>query len=107
MKKIIFLCLCLLIANFVMAQGAQPIPKWEKDLAKYIVLFISWAVNNWDDVLGLFVGLLTALEILLRVFVSEKSLAPLTALILKLDKWLPNRTKNGTFKLTNEKQIDK
>ena len=108
MKKIIFLSLCLLVANAMMAQGVQPIPQWEKDLAKYVVAIIAWAVNNWDDVLYLFITMLGALEIFLRVFVSEKNLAPLTRFIQKLDDWLPNRAKGGgVFKTEVNKYEDK
>lgn len=109
MKKILLLSLCLILsASFLMAQGPQPIPQWEKDLAKNLVAFISWAFNNWDEVGELFIGLLVALEIFLRVFVSEKNLAPLTRFIQKLDDWLPNRAKGGgIFKVEVNKHEDK
>ena len=108
MKKILFLTIAIFSASLLMAQGPQPIPQWEKDLAKYIVAIIAWGVNNWDDVLALFIGMLGALEVLLRVFVSEKNLAPLTRFIQKLDDWLPNRAKGGgVFKTEINKYEDK
>lgn len=108
MKKILLFTFGFLICNALLAQGVQPIPQWEKDLAKYIVAIIAWAVNNWDDVLSLFIGMLGALEIFLRVFVSEKNLAPLTRFIQKLDDWLPNRAKGGgVFKTEVNKYEDK
>ena len=108
MKKILLFTILILSTTLLMAQGPQPIPQWEKDLAKYIVAIIAWAVNNWDEVLGLFIGMLGALEVLLRVFVSEKNLAPLTRFIQKLDDWLPNRAKGGgVFKTEVNKYGDK
>ena len=108
MKKILLFAFGFLICNALLAQGVQPIPQWEKDLAKYIVAFISWAFNNWDKVGQLFLAFLAALEILLRVFVSEKNLAPLTRFIQKLDDWLPNRAKGGgVFKTEVNKYEDK
>lgn len=108
MKKTILFAILILSATFLMAQGPQPIPQWEKDLAKYIVAIIAWAVNNWDDVLSLFIAMLGALEIFLRVFVSEKNLAPLTRFIQKLDDWLPNRAKGGgVFRTEINKYEDK
>ena len=106
MKKTILFSIFILSATFLMAQ--TPIPQWEKDLAKYIVAIIAWGVNNWDEVLSLFIGMLGALEIFLRVFVSEKNLAPLTRFIQKLDDWLPNRAKGGgVFKTEVNKYEDK
>jgi len=108
MKKILFLSLCLFFATIAFSQTTEPFPTWGKDLIKFISALAVWIFNNWDDVLGMFMAVLVALQSFLRIIPTKHNYDFMTIWIEWLDKKIPNKTEDGgVFKTTTEKQIDK
>ena len=98
--------MCIHMVAF--SQTPEPFPAWGKDLAKFIVAVAVWAFNNWDDVLGLFMAVLVALQAFLRIIPTKNNWDFISLWIEWLDKKIPNKTEDGgVFKTTTTKQMDK
>jgi len=108
MKKILLLSLCLCVATISFSQTPDPFPAWSKDLVKFLTALVVWAFNNWDDVVGLFVTFLLALQAFLRIIPTKHNYDFITLWIEWLQERIPNRTNDGgVFKTTTNKEIDK
>ncbi len=102
----------MLLAVFAIAQDTtitfpdtgQPGVDKGNSLIENIIAFVTWAISNWDAILGNFVALLTALIVFLRMIPTSKNWDLLYKAIEWLDsiKWLRNkRLGGGEFKITS------
>ena len=108
MKKILLLVAFLCIHMVAFSQTPEPFPAWGKDLVKFIAAVAVWAFNNWDDVLGLFMAVLVALQTFLRIIPTKHNWDFISLWIEWLDSRVPNKTEDGgVFKTTTTKQVDK
>ena len=108
MKKILFLSLFVCFATMAFSQTPEPFPAWGKDFVKFIAAVAVWAFNNWDDVLGLFMAVLVALQTFLRIIPTKHNWDFISLWIEWLDSRIPNKTEGGgVFKTTTTKQVDK
>jgi len=106
MKKLIFILLLIPIVAF--SQTPDPFPQWGNDLVKFIAAIVVWGFNNWDDVLGLFVAFLVALQSILRVIPTKKNWDFLALWIEWLNSKIPNRSsEGGVFVTKTTKEVDK
>ena len=108
MKKILFILAFMCIHMVAFSQTPDPFPVWSKDLVKFLTALVVWAFNNWDDVLGLFIAVLIALQTFLRIIPTKDNWDFMSVWIEWLQKRVPNRTNDGgSFITRTTKEIDK